>query len=209
MPKVWKEGIVSINNILELPKRNRTLLLSTLLPLVYNLDGDAKRKEMQDYLSCMKHEQVMHTHSSRCIPHVRMEKGDNSDFAGGFKPGPPNQSKHTWDTDLKQLSLQRDRTKLIFHNVVGLLFLKSNINFIIMGNTFAQKPNNREEEHLSFEQMVKLCCYYTTKYDTKVNIHVGEQLILNLIMSHQRIDPDVEINKPKLLITRLTNALNG
>jgi hypothetical protein len=43
MPKVWKEGIVGMDNILELPKRNRSLLLSTLLPLVNNLDGDAKR----------------------------------------------------------------------------------------------------------------------------------------------------------------------
>jgi hypothetical protein len=81
-------------------------LLNTLLPLVNNLDGDAKRNEMLEYLSCIKHEQVMHTHSSRYIPHVRMGKGDDSDCAGGFKPGPPNQSKHTWDTDLKQLSLQ-------------------------------------------------------------------------------------------------------
>ena len=56
MPKVWKEGIVSMDNILELPKRNRTLLLSTLLPLVNNLDGDAKRNEILDYLSCMKRE---------------------------------------------------------------------------------------------------------------------------------------------------------
>ena len=94
-----------MDTILELLKRNRSLLLGTLLPLVYNLDGDAKRKEMQDYLSCMKHEQVMHTHSSRCIPLVRMRKGDTSVCAGGFKPGPPNQSKHTWDTDFKQLSL--------------------------------------------------------------------------------------------------------
>ncbi len=62
MPKVWKEGIVSPDGILELPKRNRSLLLSTLLPLVDNLDGDAKRNEMQDYLACMKHEKVMHTH---------------------------------------------------------------------------------------------------------------------------------------------------
>ena len=93
MPKVWKEGIVSMDNILELPKRNRSLLLSTLLPLVNNLDGDAKRNEMLDYLSCMKHEQVMHTHSSRCIPHVRMGKGENSDCAGGFEPSPPNQNK--------------------------------------------------------------------------------------------------------------------
>ena len=62
MPKVWKEGIVSMDNSLELPKRNRSLLLSPLLPLVYNLDGDAKRHEMQDYLSCMNHEHVMHTH---------------------------------------------------------------------------------------------------------------------------------------------------
>ena len=209
MPKVWKEGIVSMDNILELPKRNRSLLLSTLLPLVNNLDGDAKRNEMQDYLACMKHEQVMHTHSSRCIPHVRMGKGDNSDCAGGLKLGPPNQSKHTWDTDLKQLSLQRDRTKLICHNVAILLFLKSNINFIIMGDKSARQPNNPEEDQLSFGQMVKLCCYYTTKYDTKVDIHVAEQLILNLIMSHQRTDPDVVLNKPKLLITRLTNALNG
>ncbi len=95
MPKVWKEGIVSLDGILELPKRNRSLLLSILLPLVNNLDGDAKRNEIQDYLACMKHEHVMHTHSSRCIPHVRMGKGDNFDCAGGFKPGPPNQSKHT------------------------------------------------------------------------------------------------------------------
>ena len=57
--------------------------------------------------------------------------------------------------------------------------------------------------------MVKLGCYYTTQYDTKVVIHAREQLILNLITIHQRIDPDVVLNKPKLLITRLTNALNG
>ena len=95
MPKVWKEGIVSMDGILELPKRNRSLLLSTLLPLVNNLDGDAKRNEMQDYLSCMKHEHVMHAHSSNWIPQVRMEKVDNSDCAGGFKPGPPNPYKNT------------------------------------------------------------------------------------------------------------------
>ncbi len=82
----------------------------------------------------MKHEHAMHTHSSRYIPYVRMGKGNNSDGAGGFKPGPPNQSKQTWDTNLKQLSLQHDRTKLIYHNLVVLLFLKSNINFIIMGD---------------------------------------------------------------------------
>ena len=98
----------------------------------------------------------MHTYSSRCISHVRMGKGDNSDCAGGCKPGSPNQSKNTWDTDLKQLSLQRDRIKLICHNVVVLLFLKSNVNFIIMGDKFARQPNNLEEEHLSFGQMVKL-----------------------------------------------------
>ena len=62
-----------------------------LLPLVNNLDGEANRNEMQDYLARMKHEQFMHTHSSRCIPRVRMEKGDNSDCAGLFKPGPPYQ----------------------------------------------------------------------------------------------------------------------
>ncbi len=78
-----------------------------------------------------------------------------------------------------------------------------------MGDKFARQPNNPEEDQLSFGQMVKLCCYYTTKYDTKVDIHVGEQLILNFIMSHQRTDPDVVLNKPKLLIIRLTNALNG
>ena len=164
---------------------------------------------MQDYLPCMKHEHVMHTYSSRCIPRVRMGKGDNSDCAGGFEPGPPNQSKHTWETYLKQLSLQRDRTKLICHNVVVWLFLKSNIYFFIMGDNFARQPNNPEEEHLSFGQIIKLCCYYTTKYDTKADIHDGEKRILNFIMSHQRIEPDVVLNKPKLLINRLTNALNG
>jgi len=141
--------------------------------------------------------------------HVRMGKGDNSDCAGGFRPGPPNQSKHTWDTNLKQLFLQRGRPKLICHNVVVLLFLKSNINFIIMSDTYARQPNNPEEEQLSFRQMGKLCCYYTTKYDTKVDIHVGEELILNLIMCHQRTKPDVVLRKSKLLITRLTNTLYG
>ncbi len=68
---------------------------------------------MEDYLACMKYEQVMHVHSSRCIPHVRMGKGDYSDCAGGFKHGPSNQSKHTWDTNLKRISLQRDRINLM------------------------------------------------------------------------------------------------
>ncbi len=45
-----------------------------------------------------------------------------------------------------------------------------------MGDKFARQPNNLEE-HLSFAQMVKLCCYYTTKYDTKVDIHAREQPI--------------------------------
>ena len=78
-----------------------------------------------------------------------------------------------------------------------------------MGYTSARQPNNPKEEHLSFGQHVKLCCHYTTKYDTKVDIHVEEQLILYSIMSHRRTGPDVVVNKPKLLMTRLTNALNG
>jgi len=90
-----------------------------------------------------------------------------------------------------------------------LLFLKSNIDFNIIGDKYARQPNNPEEEQLSFGQMVKLCCCYTTKYDIKVDIYVGERLILNLSMSHQRTKPGVVLNKPKLLITRLTNALNG
>ena len=101
----------------------------------------------------------MHAHSSRWIAQIRMGKGDNSDCAGGFKPGLPNQPKHLWDTNFKHLSLQRDRTKLICHNVVVLLFLKSNIYFICMGDKSAQQPNNPEDEHLSFGQMVKLWCY--------------------------------------------------
>ena len=78
-----------------------------------------------------------------------------------------------------------------------------------MGDKSPRQPNNPEEENLSFGQIVKLCCYYTTKYDTKVDIHVGEQLILNLIMSHQQTEPEVVLNKPKLLIIRMTNTLNG
>jgi len=46
-----------------------------------------------------------------------------------------------------------------------------------MGDKSACQPNNPEEEQLSFGQMVKLCCYYTTQYDIKVDIHVEEQLI--------------------------------
>ncbi len=73
---------------------------------------------------------------------------------------------------MKQLSLQRDRTKSISHNVVALLFLiLSNINFIIMVDKSARQPNNPEEEQLYFGQMVKLCCYYTIKYDTKIDIY--------------------------------------
>ncbi len=79
-----------MDDIVKLPKRNRSLLPSTLLPLVNNLDNEGKRNDMQSYLACTTHEQVMHGHSSRCIPHIRMGKGDNSDCAGGFKPGPPN-----------------------------------------------------------------------------------------------------------------------
>jgi hypothetical protein len=74
-----------------------------------------------------------------------MGKGDYSECAGGFKHGPPNQSKHTWDTDLKQLSIQHDRTKLICHNVVVLLFLKSNINFIIMGDKSTRQPKKQKK----------------------------------------------------------------
>ncbi len=55
MPKVWKEEIFIVEGIVELPKRNRSLLLSTLSPLVNNLDGDAKRNKMQNDLACMKH----------------------------------------------------------------------------------------------------------------------------------------------------------
>ena len=52
--------------------------------------------------------------------------------------------------------------------MVVLLFLKNDINFIIMADKSARQPNNREEKHLSFGQRVKLCCYYTTKYDIRV-----------------------------------------
>jgi hypothetical protein len=147
MPKLWSEGLDSMDDIEELPKRNRSLMLSTLLPSVENLDYEARVKEMHSYLSCMKHEHAMHSHSSRCIPHNRMGKGDNSDCAGGFKPGPPNQSKHTWDAELKQLSLQRDRTKLICHNVAILLFLKATlISYLwainLLDNLIIQRKNN-------------------------------------------------------------------
>ena len=87
---------------------------------------------------------------------------------------------------MKQLSLQRDMTKLICHHVVILLFLKSNITFILMDAKSAQQPYNLGEGHHCFGQIVKICCYYTKNYDTKVDIHDREQLILNLIMSHQR-----------------------
>jgi hypothetical protein len=43
-----------------------------------------------------------------------------------------------------------------------------------MGDKSARQPNNPKEDQLSFGQMVKLCCYYTTKYDAKVDIHDGE-----------------------------------
>ncbi len=129
-------------------------MLSILFPLVNKLDGEANRNEMQDYSACMKHDDGMHAHSSRRTPHVRMGKGDNSDCVSWFKHGPRNQSKHTWDTDLKKLSLKGDHTKLICHHMAILLFLKSNINFLIMSDKSARQTNNSEEEHLSCKQMV-------------------------------------------------------
>jgi hypothetical protein len=76
-----------------------------------------------------------------------------------------------------------------------------------LGDKSARQPNNPEEEHLYFGQDVKIWCYYTTKYaPNKVDIYVEEQLILNLILSYQRKEPVVLLNKPKLLITRFTNA---
>jgi hypothetical protein len=47
MPQVWQDGIVIMNGILDLSKRNRSLLLNILLPLVYYLDGESKTNEMQ------------------------------------------------------------------------------------------------------------------------------------------------------------------
>ncbi len=77
-----------------------------------------------------------------------------------------------------------------------------------MGDKSARRPNNLKE-HLSFEQIVNLWCFYTTKYNTKVDIRAGEQLILNLIKSHQGTKPEVVLNKPKVLVTQLANELNG
>ena len=73
----------------------------------------------------------------------------------------------------------------------------------MLDNQTIQKKNN-----FFLNKWFKFCCYYTTKYDNKVDNHVGEQLILNLKMSYQRREPEVVLNKPKVLITRLTNALN-
>jgi hypothetical protein len=42
MPKVCKEETVGMDGIVELPKRNRSFLLGTLLPFFYNLDGEVK-----------------------------------------------------------------------------------------------------------------------------------------------------------------------
>ena len=73
-----------------------------------------------------------------------------------------------------------------------------------MGDKFARQQNNPKEEHIAYKQMIKLCCYYTTKYDTKVYIRVGENMILNLIPSHTQTVQEVALDKPKLLIFRLT-----
>ncbi len=41
MKKIWKEVIVSMDNIIELHKWNRSLLLNILCSLVNSLDGEA------------------------------------------------------------------------------------------------------------------------------------------------------------------------
>ena len=44
-----------------------------------------------------------------------------------------------------------------------------------MGNNKStRQPNNLEEKHHSFGQIVKLCWYFITKYDTQVDIHARE-----------------------------------
>jgi hypothetical protein len=45
-----------MDDILEITKTNRSLLLSTLLSLVNNLDGEGKKNEMQEYFAYMKDE---------------------------------------------------------------------------------------------------------------------------------------------------------
>ena len=40
-----------------------------------------------------------------------------------------------------------------------------------MADKSARQPNHPKEEQLSFGEMVKSCRYYTTKYDTKVDIY--------------------------------------
>jgi len=45
-----------------------------------------------------------------------------------------------------------------------------------MANKSARQPNNREKNHVSFGQMIKLCCYFTIKHGSKVDIRVGEHI---------------------------------
>ena len=79
-----------------------------------------------------------------------------------------------------------------------------------MGDKSARRPNNPKEDQLLFGQSLNCVSIALQSMIPKlIFMLIGEQLILNLLMSHQRTKPEIVLNKPKLLITRLTNALNG
>ncbi len=114
MPRLWKEGIVNMDGIVEFPKCNQSLMLSTLLRFDNNFDGEAKTNKTQNDLAYMKHKQVIYAHSCRCIRHIRIiDIGKFFDCVGGSRPDPPNQSRHTLDTNLKHLSSHRDRKTIV------------------------------------------------------------------------------------------------
>lgn len=206
LPSAYTEGVEFPDELTKIPRRKRSHLLSTLLPRVDLLSPDDAELEMQNYIATMKHVQVLHEHSTRCIPKVPGGKGNDSDCTEGFCPGPAIVKTAQWNPDTQELYLPRDRTKLISHSEFALLAEKCNVNFVFIGDQSARNPMPGDDK-LPLAEFCKRVSFYCSKYGSKVDAHQGEQLILNLLAAQIRTEEE-QSDRPKILITRCANALH-
>ena len=205
-PTSYTQGVQFPDQLINISRRKRSHLLSTLLPRVDLLSPDAAAEEMEKHMATMKHSLILHEHSSRCIPKVPGGKGDDKDCTEGFCPGPDIVKVGTWNSDTQELRLPRDRTKLISHAEFALLAEKCNLNFVFIGDLSAREPMPGDEK-LPLAEFCKRVTFYCSKYGSKIDAHQGEQLILNLLAAQIRTANE-ESSRPKILITRCANALH-
>ena len=206
LPPSYTQGVDASDEIIKIPRRKRSELMSTLLPRVDLLPSDQAELEMQNHITVLKHAELLHDHSTRCIPKTPGGKGNDTDCAEGFRPGPGTIKEAIWNSDTQEIRLPRDRTRLLSHNEFTLLAEKCNINFVFIGDQSARQPMT-EDENLPLAEFCKRVTFYCSKYGSKVDAHQGEQLILNLLAAQIRTEEE-ESNRPKILITRCANALH-